>query len=89
MLASVDIETGEERWSQRLSCGGAWASPIATAEHVWFFGTGGLTSVLRVGPDGVEELRVNKLVAEGRVHGVAAVDGKFLVREDSRVLCID
>jgi outer membrane protein assembly factor BamB len=46
----VDAETGKEHYSQRLPCGGCWATPIAWGELIYFFGRDGKTTVLRAGP---------------------------------------
>ena len=44
--------------------------------------------MLRCTAEGAEELAVNELASEGGVHGVAAVDGAFLLREPWRLLCV-
>ena len=84
-LSSVALETGALEWKASLSSGGQWASPVTDGEHVWFFGKEGRTSVVRWTPEGPDEVAVNALPVEGGVHGVAAVNGAFVVREPDRV----
>jgi len=88
VLSSVALATGELQWEERLSSGGTWASPIFDGEHVWYFGKDGLTSVVQWTPAGPEEVAVNELELEGGVHGVAAVDGAFVLRSPDRVVCV-
>ncbi|MEM7308152.1 MAG: PQQ-binding-like beta-propeller repeat protein [Planctomycetota bacterium] len=88
VLSSVDAADGALRWESRLACGGIWASPVSDSKLVWFFGKDGITSVVRWTADGPEEVAVNELESEGGVHGVAAVEGAFVVREPGRVLCL-
>jgi outer membrane protein assembly factor BamB len=46
----VDMETGKTHYKQRIkqSC---WATPIAVGERIYFFGKGGITSVIQAGAE--------------------------------------
>ncbi len=46
VLFQLDLETGEELSATRVKSGSVWATPIVTAEHVYFFGQKGTTSVI-------------------------------------------
>lgn len=73
-----DVKTGKEHWDIRLpaSC---WASPIGAAGRVYFFTRDGVCVVVKNSPE-LETLSENKLPVKGRVYGVAAVEGAFVVR---------
>jgi outer membrane protein assembly factor BamB len=77
----ADAATGKEHWDARLpaSC---WASPVGGAGRVYFFTRDGVCVVARAGTE-FEELARNKLPVAGKVYGVAAVEGAFVVRTDS------
>lgn len=83
-----DSESGEELWKERLgdSC---WASPLGAEGRVYFFSKGGETTVYAAEGDS-EVIAKNQLsVPDGsRVYGVAAVDGKLLVRTGSELVCL-
>jgi outer membrane protein assembly factor BamB len=74
----LDLKTGKTCWSARLpaSC---WASPLGAGERVYFFATDGSCSVFQAGPE-MKLLAENRLTVNGRVYGVAAVDGMLLIR---------
>lgn len=76
-----DPATGKAVWDTRLpaSC---WASPVGGAGRVYFFTRDGVCVVMKPGadPDVVAE---NRLPGRGRVYGVAAVKGAFVVRTGS------
>ncbi|VTU02227.1 Pyrrolo-quinoline quinone OS=Pirellula staleyi (strain ATCC 27377 / DSM 6068 / ICPB 4128) GN=Psta_3081 PE=4 SV=1: PQQ_2 [Gemmataceae bacterium] len=77
----VDAKTGNAHWDARLpaSC---WASPVGGAGRVYFFTRDGVCVVAKAGTE-FEELARNKLPIAGKVYGVAAVEGAFVVRTDS------
>jgi outer membrane protein assembly factor BamB len=74
----LDPRTGKEHWDVRLpaSC---WASPLGGAGRVYFFTRDGVCVVAKAGKE-FETLAENKLPTKGRVYGVAAVEGAFLIR---------
>jgi outer membrane protein assembly factor BamB len=74
----LDPKTGAELWDARLpaSC---WASPVGGAGRVYFFTRDGVCVVAKAGKE-FEKVAENKLPGKGRVYGVAAVEGAFLVR---------
>ena len=84
---SHEAKTGALRWSLRLpeSC---WATPIANGDNLYFFTKGGATVVLRDTANGPQRVAESKLTITGRVYGVAAVDGAFLVRTGDRLICL-
>lgn len=50
VLFCLDLETGEERYSQRLA-DSIWATPIPLGERIGIFGKGGTASIVAAGPD--------------------------------------
>ena len=82
----VDLASGKTNYDERIksSC---WASPIGWGERVYFFGVDGLTTVLKAGPT-FEKLAENRLTLKNRVYGVAAVDGAFLIRTGTQLICV-
>jgi len=82
----LDVKTGKEHWDTRLpaSC---WASPVGGAGRVYFFTRDGVCIVAKTGTE-FEQLAENKLPAKGKVYGVAAVEGAFIVRTDSALVRI-
>lgn len=73
-----DPATGKTVWDHRLP-GSCWASPVGGAGRVYFFTKDGVTAVVKPGPE-PEVVAENRLPGRGRVYGVAAVEGAFLVR---------
>jgi hypothetical protein len=52
---------------------------------VYFFTQGGACTVVKAGRE-LEVLAENKLAVKGRVYGVAAVEGAFLVRTGTALI---
>jgi len=73
----LDAATGEEKWRQRIG-GECWTSPLAAGDRIYFFTNEGSSIVVKAG-DRYEELAANTLPT-GRIYGVAAIDGAFLLR---------
>lgn len=46
----LDAATGEQRFAERIDSP-CWAQPIASGEHIFFFGKNGVTTVLKAGPE--------------------------------------
>lgn len=129
----VDLKTGAEQYAERLA-DPCWATPVGAGDHVYFFGKGGVTTVLKAGPD-YDKVAVNRLWSAGDfarrqgeakkaaadtlpkppegkgpgggpplpkdeqdaarysavgdvVYGVAVVDGAFLVRTGTELICV-
>lgn len=80
----LDLQTGAERWRQRLG-GEVWASPLAAGDRLYFFGVDGKTHVLRAGAQ-FEQLAINTLSEAERVYGVAAVDRALLLRSGRKLI---
>ncbi|MEM8934081.1 MAG: PQQ-binding-like beta-propeller repeat protein, partial [Acidobacteriota bacterium] len=85
VVTCVGREDGAERWRHRLP-NGTWASPIATADRVYFFTEKGETVVLNHDVDGPEVLAENHLDIEGTVHGAAAAPGALILRTGDAVV---
>ena len=68
ILFCLDLETGEERYSQRLG-DSVWATPIPLGNRIGIFGKGGTASIVGAGPE------FNKL-AENVAWEVTAPDPK-------------
>ncbi len=80
----LDPKTGKEHWDTRLpaSC---WASPIGGAGRVYFFTRDGVCVVAKAANE-FDVLAENKLPVKGRVYGVAAVEGAFIIRTWSNLV---
>jgi len=89
VLTCLDADNGEEVWKHRLgdSC---WASPVATADRLYFFGKAGKTIVLANGTPEPKVLAENDLPVgkEDAVYGVAFVNAKVLIRTGGRLTCV-
>ncbi len=92
VVFAVDVATGKDLWSHRLpdSC---WASPIGADGRAYFFTKGGRTVVIKAGADAsaakeAAVLAESALIVEGRVYGVAAVDGAFVIRTGRKLICV-
>ena len=83
---AVEATTGKELWNARLP-GSCWASPLGALDRVYFFTKDGPTWVVQAGPK-LEVLAENVLPVPGRVYGVAAVEGRFVVRTGTHLVCI-
>ncbi len=42
----LNLDTGEERFAERLPCGACWATPLAVDDRVYFFGRKGEATIL-------------------------------------------
>ena len=58
----LDVETGEERYAERLDSV-PWATPLVMTGRIYFFGKDGVTTVLKTGPE-FEKLATNRLWTE-------------------------
>jgi outer membrane protein assembly factor BamB len=81
VLQAVNSSTGRAVWRHRLP-GATWASAIASGRRAYFFTTDGRTVVLEPGESGPGIVADNVLPIEGRVYGVAAVTGAFVMRTE-------
>jgi outer membrane protein assembly factor BamB len=82
------VKTGEPLWDARID-DSTWASPLGVDDRIYFFGKGGKTTVIAAS----DEFRIvaeNQIEVDtkDRVYGYAAVDGKFIFRLGSRLICI-
>lgn len=82
----LELATGKIAWDTRLTAS-SWASPLAAGDRVYFFDTKGGTLVVKAGPK-LEKLAENRLPIEGRVYGMAAVDGAMVFRTENRLVRI-
>jgi len=83
----LNEQTGETVWKQRIG-GSCWASPLGACGRVYFFEKSGTTTVMSA--DGTPDvLAENLLPTEDRVYGVAAVEGRFVIRLGSELICIE
>jgi outer membrane protein assembly factor BamB len=81
----VEQATGKPLWTHRLAS--AWASPIGAAGRIYYFGKDGTTSVVGPGAE-FESLSENALTIDGRLYGVAAVRGAFVLRTGRKLICV-
>ena len=90
-LSCLNLETGNLLWTTRIGSS-TWASPIAAADMLYFFGKDGDTTVMQAPLQQNEEIppivSVNSLAIKNRVYGVAAINGAFLIRTGSRLICV-
>ena len=89
MVAPVfRARTGEPLWDARIA-DSTWASPLAAGNRIYFFGKGGKTTVINAS-DELEVIAENSIAvdAKDRVYGYAAVDGTFIFRLGSELICV-
>ena len=80
------LEDGKKIWHKRLP-GSCWASPFLAGGKVYFFIKEGAAVVIKA--DGRDEfLAENTLRIQGRIYGVAPVNGAILVRTGTELICI-
>jgi len=91
VLSCLNLETGSVLWTTRIGSS-TWASPIAAGDMLYFFGKDGDTTVMQAPPQQQTEIppivSVNSLATKSRVYGVAAINGAFLIRTGSRLICV-
>lgn len=85
VLFELDQDTGRQVSARRLPSG-CWATGISDGDHLYFFGVDGSAAVLSQGSG--EVVATNRLATDGRVYGVAAAHGSFVVRTGDRLLRI-
>jgi outer membrane protein assembly factor BamB len=82
----LSIADGETLWTERLA-GSCWASPVAAGDRIYFFGKDGVTTVVAAEPE-YRKLSENRLSLDGRVYGIAAVRGAFVLRTGEKLICV-
>ena len=91
VLFCLNLETGSIRWTTRIGSS-TWASPIAAGDTLYFFGKDGDTTVMQAPLQQQTEIppivSVNSLATKSRVYGVAAINGVFLIRTGSKLICV-
>ena len=96
VVFSYDLETGEPRFTRRIS-GSGWATPLVAGDRLFFVDKDGGTTILATGPEG-EELARNRVweasdaparFGSGPVqYAVAAVDGTLLLRSGDKLYAV-
>jgi outer membrane protein assembly factor BamB len=82
----LDARSGKTRWRKRLG-GDFTASPVATAEHVYFTNEAGVTLVLRAKASQYDEVGRNSI--DEPVYAFAAISGgRFFLRSASHLWCL-
>lgn len=84
VLQAVDGTTGRLLWRHRLP-GPCWASAVSAGSRVYFFTTDGAAIVANPDPSGPGIVAENSLPVDGRVYGVAVVEGGFILRTDREI----
>lgn len=90
----LDLATGETVYNSRLAESN-WATPIGVGDHIFFFGKGGVTTVLKTGSE-KQQVVENKLWTGGGdggpggfggeiQYGIAALPDGFIIRTGSRL----
>ena len=82
----VNLADGKPIWTERLA-GSCWASPIGAGDRVYFFGKDGVTTVVAADSE-FRKLSENRLSIDGRIYGVAAVPGAFVLRSGEKLICV-
>ena len=82
-----DLKDGKKLWHKRIP-GSCWASPILASDKIYFFVKEGDSAVMK--SDGSEEILSENTLTIGktRIYGVAPVNGAFIVRTGSELICI-
>jgi len=86
VLKCFNPATGEEVFSERLEKVHNWASPIATADGLVYYASGGTSYVLRAGPK-LEVVAKNELEDQGG-GSPAVAGGRIYVRGTKYLYCI-
>lgn len=86
VLKCVDLRTGKLVYAEKLPGASAWASPVATADGLVYFVTGGKSYVVRAGPK-------FEIVGGGDLHdpnhaSPAVSGGRLFVRGTNFLYCI-
>lgn len=82
----LDEQTGKTLWTHRLG-GSCWASPLGGCGRVYFFEKSGATTVVAGSPE-CQVLAENSLPTADRIYGIAAVEGKIVIRSGSQLCCV-
>ncbi|WP_397571793.1 PQQ-binding-like beta-propeller repeat protein [Schlesneria sp. T3-172] len=61
VIFCLDLASGKELFSRRLSCGACWATPIPVGDRIYVFGKDGITTVLQAADEYIELAAVNRL----------------------------
>lgn len=86
-LECIDLETGRQRWKERVAGGPHWASMIYAGGRLYATNQSGMTRVFYPNPQRFELLAVNDLAVE--VNASPAVDrGRLLIRGDKQLFCV-
>jgi len=85
VLFELDLKTGQQVSTRRLPSG-CWATGISDGERLYFFGVDGTAAVLSQSSG--EMVATNRLSIDGRVYGVAAAEGSFVVRTGNQLVRI-
>lgn len=80
------LEDGKMLWHKRLP-GSCWASPFLAGDNLYFFIKEGAAVVMKADGSG-EILAENTLRIQGRIYGVAPVNGAMVVRTGTELICI-
>ncbi len=82
----LDEKTGQTHWSHRLG-EACWASPLGARGRVYFFTKSG-KAVVTEASSKLNVLAENELPTKPPVYGIAAVEGRILIRTGSQLTCI-
>ncbi len=84
----VRLDNGKLIWKQRMP-NANWATPIAAADRIYFFGNAGTTIIYKSDADKAVKISENSISVETtKVYGAAAVDGAFIIRTGTDLICI-
>lgn len=97
----LDVETGEERWSQRVG-DGLWATPLGRGDRVVFVSRSGRATIVAAGAQ-FKKLAEHELLAKQEstessergertgpsIYAIAVVRDRLLAREGSALICVD
>lgn len=83
----IDLNTGEERWRERLRGGAHWASTLLADGYLFATNQRGTTHVFRPNPSRLELVATNSL--DELINATPAIsDGELFIRTEKHLYCI-
>jgi len=86
-LTALDVDTGDELWSENTRIGRVSASPILVNDRLYAVGERGETAVVKVQPD-FELLARNDLEGQYTLSTPVILDGRIIIRSGPIIYCI-
>ena len=97
VVYALDLKSGEEAFAERLG-DSSWATPLGTANRIFFFGKSGTTSVIASGKQfrplmacsswEKEAVSESGQATKGILYAAASSHHRLLLRRGDRLICI-